>query len=52
MIGTINSWVSKVVSTVSGPIYAWGPKPVKKKPLKAVKPKAKKAVGKKKGKCN
>jgi hypothetical protein len=50
MIGTINSLVSKVVSTVSGPIYAWGPKPVKKKPLKVVK--SKKCVCKKKCKCN
>ena len=52
MIGTINSLVSKVVSTVSGPIYSWGPKPVKKKPLKVVKPKSKKCVCKKKCKCN
>jgi hypothetical protein len=31
MIGTINSIVSKVVGTVSGPIYSWGPKTVKPK---------------------
>lgn len=55
MIGTINSIVSKVVGTVSGPIYAWGPKPVVKKPVKAVKSKAKgkKCACKKKNcKCN
>lgn len=43
MIGTLNSWVSKVVDTVSGPLYTWGPKPAKKKP-KLVK-------GKKSAKC-
>jgi hypothetical protein len=30
MIGTINNWVTKVVSTVSGPLHTWGPKTVKK----------------------
>jgi hypothetical protein len=46
MIGTINSIVTKVVGTVSGPIYAWGTKPVAKKAV-AVKAKAVKAKGKK-----
>jgi len=41
MIGTINSIVSKVVGTVSGPLHAWGPKQGIKKPTKAVKAKAK-----------
>ncbi|MEW6035297.1 MAG: hypothetical protein AB1529_01675 [Candidatus Micrarchaeota archaeon] len=37
MIGTINSIVSKVVGTVSGPIYSWGGKSVKPKSVKKVR---------------
>ncbi len=57
MIASINSIVSKVVSTVSGPLHTWGSKPeakvaskVKAVPAKAVS--AKKAVKcKKSAKC-
>jgi|WetSurMetagenome_2_1015567.scaffolds.fasta_scaffold1325342_1 hypothetical protein len=53
MIGTINNLVSKVVSTVSGPLHTWGPKQAKKKSAKAAKVKGKKCVGcGKKCKCN
>jgi hypothetical protein len=51
MIATINSFVSKVVGTVSGPLYSWGPKPVKKKPKLAKAAKAKKVKCTHKGKC-
>jgi hypothetical protein len=46
MIGTINSWVSKVVDTVSGPFSAvsYAPKKAKKVVRKAVRCKHK-------GKC-
>ena len=50
MISTINSFVSKVVGTVSGPLYSWGAKPSKK--AKKVVIKAKKAKCSHKGKCN
>jgi|GEM_PF-6822745 len=30
MIGTINSFVTKVVDKVSGPLHTWGKTPVKK----------------------
>lgn len=57
MIGTLNSIVSKVVGTVSGPLYSWGPKPAKKKPAKLSRQKAraKKCASCKKGakcRCN
>ena len=31
MIGTINSFVTKVVDKVSGPLHTWGKKPAVKK---------------------
>ena len=39
MISSINSIVSKVVSTVSGPLHTWGPNAVKlpKKPVAAAR---------------
>jgi hypothetical protein len=56
MIGMINSIVTKVVDTVSGPLYAWGPKPMKKRPGKpvkaAAKPKKRCTGCKKKSRCN
>ena len=63
MIGTINSFVSKVVDTVSGPIYAWGSKPkavkvegtakvvAKKAKVAKAKAKAKKCCSGRKCKC-
>ena len=50
MIGTINSIVSKVVDTVSGPIYSWGSKPSAVKVDKTAKVVASKAAGKAKAK--
>ncbi|MCI0559380.1 MAG: hypothetical protein MN733_12870 [Nitrososphaera sp.] len=50
MIGTLNSWVSKVVGTVSGPLYTWGSSPKVKKAKKVVL-KGKKAKCSHKGKC-
>ena len=44
MISTINSFVSKVVGTVSGPLYGWGAKPVKAKKVVVKAKKAKKTV--------
>ncbi len=52
MIGTINSIVTKVVDTVSGPLYSWGPKPMKKKPARTVKSKKKCTGCRKKCRCN
>lgn len=49
MISTINSFVSKVVGTVSGPLYGWGAKPAKKAKKTVVK--VKKAKCSHKGKC-
>lgn len=53
MIGMINNLVSKVVDKVSGPLYAWGPKPAVKRPKLVKSRKCAKARCKKtkKGKC-
>lgn len=48
MISTINSFVSKVVGTVKGPLYGWGSKPAKKVSKKVS---VKKAKCSHKGRC-
>ncbi len=52
MIGMINSIVSRVVGTVSGPIYSWGAKPSRKKPSRLAKAKARKCACRKKCRCS
>ncbi|MFN7990708.1 MAG: hypothetical protein U0R44_00975 [Candidatus Micrarchaeia archaeon] len=52
MIATINSFVSKVVGTVSGPLTGWGPKAPKKAKRPPVKTKKAKCSHKSRCKCS